>query len=104
MTVNERMARNFLKLRGRAAFATLLDMLEKQESGQSIANTFKVSRERARHWRDAFGETVTLYRVYPEVQRYLPKPRPSKVRTGHHPKCEWSDCQGGCFDLYYEGG
>jgi hypothetical protein len=103
------MARNFLKLRGRAAFATLLDMLEKQESGQSIANTFKVSRERARHWRDAFGETVTLYRVYPEVQRYLPKPRPSKVRpskvrTGHHPKCEWSDCQGGCFDLYYEGG
>jgi hypothetical protein len=96
------MARNFLKLRGRVAFATLLDMLEKQESGQSIANTFKVSRERARHWRDAFGETVTLYRVYPEVQRCLT--RPSKVRTGHHPKCEWSDCQGGCFDLYYEGG
>ena len=26
---------------------------------------------------------------------------PLKI-PGHHPKCEWSDCQGGCHDLFYE--
>lgn len=23
-------------------------------------------------------------------------------RRRHHPKCEWDDCQGGCWDLFYE--
>jgi hypothetical protein len=72
MRVRERMARNFIKNRGRAAFRTLLSLLEKQESGQVIGDMLGVSRERVRQWRNAFGETVTLYRVYPEVQRCLP--------------------------------
>jgi len=69
--VRERMARNFIKNRGRAKFRTLLDLLEKQESGQVIGDTLGVSRERVRQWRNAFGQTVTLYRVFPEVQRCL---------------------------------
>lgn len=65
----ERMARNFIKSRGREAFRTLLDLLEKQESGQVIGDALGVSRERVRQWRNAFGQTVTLYRVFPEVQQ-----------------------------------
>lgn len=102
--VRERMARNFIKSRGREAFRTLLDLLEKQESGQVIGDTLGVSRERVRQWRNAFGETITLYRVYPEVQRCLPVPQPARSkRPGHHSRCEWDDCQGGCHDLFYEG-
>lgn len=103
--VRERMARNFIKSRGRAAFRTLLDLLEKQESGQVIGDSLGVSRERVRQWRNAFGQTVTMYRVFPEVQRCLPEPaKPARSkRPGHHSRCEWDDCQGGCHDLFYEG-
>ncbi len=62
-----RMARNFVKSRGRAKFRMLISMLERQESGQAIGDALGVSRERVRQWRNAFGETITLYRVYPDV-------------------------------------
>jgi len=61
------MARNFVKSRGRAKFRMLISMLERQESGQAIGDALGVSRERVRQWRNAFGETITLYRVYPDV-------------------------------------
>jgi hypothetical protein len=25
------------------------------------------------------------------------------IRNGHHTKCVWEDCQGGCWDIFYEG-
>lgn len=28
--------------------------------------------------------------------------KPKKRRVGHHRLCDWDDCQGGCWDLYYE--
>jgi len=66
-----RMARNFVRLRGRAHFRMMIDMFERQESGQAIGDALGVSRERVRQWRDAFGERITLYRVHPEVRVYV---------------------------------
>lgn len=65
--VHVRVARNFIRNRGRAKFALLIDMLERQASGQEIATLLGVSRERVRQWRDTFGETITMYRLHPDV-------------------------------------
>lgn len=70
MTSRERVTRNFIKKYGRVTFTKLLEALQAQESGQKIGQMLGVSRERVRQWRDTFGETVTMYRVYPEVSRY----------------------------------
>ena len=43
----ERVARNFIKSYGRVGFRKLLESLAAGESGQTIANEFGVSRERA---------------------------------------------------------
>lgn len=64
---SRRIARNFVKTYGRAQFVLTLDMFERQESGQTVADMLGVSRERVRQWRDTFGDTITLYRVHPEV-------------------------------------
>jgi hypothetical protein len=48
-----------------------LAALARGESGQAIADGFGVSRERVRQWKNTFGEVITHYRVYPEVDRIL---------------------------------
>ena len=67
----EKVARNFIKTYGRAKFRRLLSLIAEGESGQVIANEFGVSRERVRQWKNIFGEVITTYRVYPEIERML---------------------------------
>lgn len=67
----QRVARNFIKRYGRTALRTLLSSLANGESGQKIANEFNVSRERVRQWKNTFGEVITYYRVYPEIDQIL---------------------------------
>jgi hypothetical protein len=71
----ERVARNFVKTYGRTKFRRLLEALAIGESGQVIADEFGVSRERVRQWKNTFGEVITHYRVYPEVDRILQERR-----------------------------
>ena len=63
--------RNFIKRYGRLQFRRLLEALANGESGQAIANDFDVSRERVRQWKNTFGEVITYYRVYPEIDQIL---------------------------------
>ena len=67
----ERMARNFVRRYGAEEFDMLMTMLTDGASGQRIADQFSVSRERVRQWKNAFGQVITLYQVYPEVQKVL---------------------------------
>jgi hypothetical protein len=67
----ERVARNFVKRYGEQRFRELLQALSNGESGQSIAESFDVSRERVRQWKNTFGTVVTLYQVHPEVLSVL---------------------------------
>ena len=67
----ERVARNFVKRYGADRFRELLSMLANGESGQVVATTFDVSRERVRQWKNTFGTVVTLYQVHPEVDAVL---------------------------------
>ena len=73
----EKVARNFIRTYGRARFRRLLTALANGESGQVIANEFDVSRERVRQWKNTFGEVITHYRLYPEIDRILRERRPS---------------------------
>jgi len=70
----ERIARNFVDRYGRKRLAELLTALGNGESGQAIAESFQVSRERVRQWKNTFGTVVTLYQVYPEIQVILEEP------------------------------
>ena len=67
----ERVARNFVKRYGSERFAELLQSLAEGHSGQAIADEFDVSRERVRQWKNTFGQVITLYQVFPEVQGIL---------------------------------
>ena len=67
----DRVARNFIQRRGLSEFRLLITMLERNTSGQKIADHFKVSRERVRQWKDVLGTTITLYRVHPAVERIM---------------------------------
>lgn len=69
MSSQERVARNFIRARGRANFRLLLSMLEEQKSGQEIGQVIGVTRERVRRWKDTFGSTICTYSVHPEVRR-----------------------------------
>ncbi len=71
MAMPERVARNFIDRYGAERLEWLLQALARGESGQLIADAFAVSRERVRQWKNAFGQTLTLYQVHPEVQRVL---------------------------------
>ena len=73
----ERVARNFIKTYGRVKFHRLLSGIAAGESGQTMANEFHVSRERVRQWKNTFGEVVTHYRVFPEIDRILRERRPA---------------------------
>jgi hypothetical protein len=72
----ERVARNFINRYGADELQWLLDSLANGESGQTIADRFSVSRERVRQWKNTFGQVVTLYQVFPEVQGLLAEPEP----------------------------
>ena len=67
----EKVARNFIKTYGRTRFRRLLSALANGESGQAIADEFGVSRERVRQWKNTFGEVITHYRLFPEIDRIL---------------------------------
>lgn len=67
----ERVARNFVRRYGADRFQELLGLLASGESGQVVAAAFDVSRERVRQWKNTFGEVITHYRIYPEVDRIL---------------------------------
>ena len=73
MTSRERVARNFIKRYGMVSFNLLIGMLAQNTSGQVIGDKFGVSRERVRQWRNTFGQTITIYRVYPEIKAQLGK-------------------------------
>ena len=67
----ERVARNFVDRYGADRLRLLLDALAAGDSGQEIARSFDVSRERVRQWKNTFGNVLTFYQVHPEVQRVL---------------------------------
>jgi hypothetical protein len=67
----ERMARNFVQRYGAERFDRLMSLVSEGMSGQTIADEFDVSRERVRQWKNAFGQVIVIYQVYPEVQQVL---------------------------------
>lgn len=73
-TRRTRIARNFVARYGREQLTQLLAALGNGESGQQIAKTFGVSRERVRQWKNTFGTVVTVYQVHPEIQALLDEP------------------------------
>lgn len=80
MTSRERVAGNFVGRFGVEGLEWLIDALGRGESGQTIADHFDVSRERVRQWKNAFGQVVTLYQVYPEVAALMvPEAPPERV-------------------------
>ena len=66
-----RVAQNFVDRYGADGFQRLINAFSNGESGQAIADEFKVSRERVRQWKNTFGETITFYRLYPETVSLL---------------------------------
>lgn len=82
MGSGERVARNFVERYGADRFARLLRLLERGESGQSIADEFDVSRERVRQWKNAFGKVVTLYQVHADVASILREEPVTVDRSG----------------------
>jgi DNA-directed RNA polymerase sigma subunit (sigma70/sigma32) len=71
MSTRERVARNFIKRYGMTRFREMIAAFGENRSGQEIATTLGVSRERVRQWKSTFGQTITLYRLYPEAQTLL---------------------------------
>ncbi|MCO4743844.1 MAG: helix-turn-helix domain-containing protein [Proteobacteria bacterium] len=71
MTSRTRVARNFINRYGEQKLRWLLQALDEGQSGQVIADEFDVSRERVRQWKNAFGRSLTLYQVHPDVQGVL---------------------------------
>lgn len=71
MNSTTKVARNFIRSRGRTAFRVMIALFQEGASGQHIGNKLGVSRERVRQWRDLFGQTVTLYEPYPETLFHL---------------------------------
>lgn len=67
----QRVARNFIKRYGKAQFKSLIKAFKELQSGQKVAERLGVSRERVRQWRNTFGETITVYRPYPEAEDLL---------------------------------
>ena len=67
-----RIARNFIRNYGKSGFKKLLRSLGTGQSGQAIADDFSVSRERVRQWKNVFGQSVTYYRVYPDIDPNRP--------------------------------
>lgn len=67
----ERIARNFVARYGEDRLKELVDRLSVGESGQQIAESFGVSREAVRKWKNTFGNVMTYYSVHPEVQRVI---------------------------------
>jgi len=81
-TMNERsrrrVAQNFVDRYGEQGLRELLRALRDAQSGQVIADRFNVSRERVRQWKNAFGQSVMVFHVYPEVAELVgevPSPR-----------------------------
>ena len=66
-----RIAKNFVERYGAEGLARFLEALGDGQSGQAIADEFQVSRERVRQWKNAFGQSVTLYQVFPEIRSVL---------------------------------
>ena len=67
----ERVARNFIKRYGMARFRETISAFGETRSGGEVAKRLGVSRERVRQWRNTFGQTITLYRLYPETKNLL---------------------------------
>ena len=71
-----RIARNFINRYGAKGLDRLIIALSNGESGQTIAEEFSVSRERVRQWKNAFGQVMTIYQVYPEIETLLKADKP----------------------------
>ena len=67
----ERIAKNFVRRYGEDRLRELIERLSVGESGQQIAESFGVSREAVRKWKNTFGNVMTYYSVHPEVQRFM---------------------------------
>jgi hypothetical protein len=82
-----RIARNFINRYGAKGLDRLIAALSNGESGQSIAEEFNVSRERVRQWKNAFGQVMTLYQVYPEIETLLKVDKPlAELSTAAEPE------------------
>jgi hypothetical protein len=64
-----RVAQNFVAKLGKPKFRRFLKLLTENVSGELIAREFKVSRERVRQWKNAFGSVVQTYVVSPQIKR-----------------------------------
>lgn len=60
-------AENFVKQYGKSGLKRFLKLLRRNTSGEDIAREFKVSRERVRQWKNAFGVVVMRYDVHPHI-------------------------------------
>ena len=70
-----KITRDFIALYGSARLRALLKDLSKGESGQMLAEEFRVSRERIRQWKETFGKLHFTYKIFPEVIDELNKNR-----------------------------
>lgn len=71
MNPRARMIRNFIERHGEDRLRWLIEAFARGESGQVIADELRVSRERVRQWKHAFGQVIHVYQVHPEVRRAL---------------------------------
>jgi hypothetical protein len=66
--------------------------------GQSVVvegkrGTIQTIRNDGHLTRVAISDGRIIFAVSREINPY---------REGHHTKCIWGDCQGGCWDIFYE--
>lgn len=74
-------ADNFIRRYSAKKLSELIAAIQASKSGQEIADSLGVSRERVRQWRHTFGVSVTSYLVHPEVQVAL-RSRQSSLPEG----------------------
>lgn len=68
---SEKVARNIASKHGAEKLRFLMDGFCKGESGQVLADSLGVTRERVRQWRDILTSTKVTVEIAPDVQSIL---------------------------------